>query len=196
MDRDEQMILSLLTALEDEPETTQKDLATQMGVAVGMVNSYLKRVIYKGYVKTKQLERRRLSYLITPTGIQEKARLTYEFLQFSYQFVRRVRLQVLELLRPIAKEGKTRVAFYGSGEMAELAYLALRELKLELVSVIDPSHVGENCLDHVIQDGSGVESLESAQILLVLEPKSSESACKRIVELAKDHQIDIVNYFK
>ena len=51
MDRDEQMILSLLTAIESEPNITQQGLATQLGVAVGLVNSYLKRVIYKGMLK-------------------------------------------------------------------------------------------------------------------------------------------------
>jgi len=45
---------------------TQADLAARLGVAVGSVNWYLKRLINKGHIKVRQMKRRRLRYLITP----------------------------------------------------------------------------------------------------------------------------------
>ena len=170
MDRDEQIILSLLNAIEEEPNTTQKDLATRLGVAVGMVNSYLKRVIYKGYVKTKNLERRRLRYLLTPSGIKEKTRLTYEFLKYSYFFIREVRARVREALRPFVEQGHSRVIFYGSGELAELAYLTVRELGMELVGVVDPANAGRRCIDHDIQDLEWLKNRKSAILLVLVKP--------------------------
>ncbi len=172
MDRDDQMILTLLKAIDDSPETTQKDLATQLGVAVGLVNSYLKRVIYKGYVKTKQLDRRRLKYLITPTGIKEKSRLTYEFLQFSYQYVMEIRRKVKHQLLQYQKEGCKSIILIGSGEVAELSYIAIRELGLDLIAVIDDQQAGERCVDHDIFDMNWLIENGKADILIVLNAKA------------------------
>ena len=61
----------ILNHIEENPDTTQADLATQLGVAVGSVNWYIKRLINKGHVKVTQMQRRRLRYLLTPQGIAE-----------------------------------------------------------------------------------------------------------------------------
>ncbi|RJP27536.1 MAG: winged helix-turn-helix transcriptional regulator [Candidatus Omnitrophota bacterium] len=197
MDRDDQMILSLLTAITDEPETTQKDLSTRLGVAVGLVNSYLKRIIYKGYVKTKQLERRRLRYLLTPKGIKEKSRLTFEFLHYSYQYIREIRRNVKHAVSPFLRDGRKKVIFYGSGEVAELAYLAVRELGLELVSVIDPQHVGKRCVDHTICDLSSLTESGMADVLLVLEsPAQKNSSEVELKRIADDLKMQYVSCFK
>lgn len=172
MDRDDQMILTLLKAIDDSPDTTQKDLATQLGVAVGLVNSYLKRVIYKGYVKTKQLDRRRLKYLITPTGIKEKSRLTFEFLQYSYQYVMEIRRKVKHELLSLQKNGCKSVILIGSGEVAELSYIAIRELGLDLVAIVDEHFAGERCVDHEILDMNWLQSEGAADVLIVLNAKS------------------------
>ncbi|HXV99233.1 MAG TPA: winged helix-turn-helix transcriptional regulator, partial [Anaerolineae bacterium] len=73
--------LEILNHIEENPDTTQADLATQLGVAVGSVNWYLKRLITKGYIKVTQMQRRRLRYLLTPKGLAEKAHLTTSFMQ-------------------------------------------------------------------------------------------------------------------
>ncbi|HQH73353.1 MAG TPA: winged helix-turn-helix transcriptional regulator [bacterium] len=176
MDHDEQMILNLLAAIEDKPNTTQKDLATRLGVAVGVVNSYLKRVIYKGYVKTKSLQRRRLRYLLTPSGIKEKTRLTYEFLQYSYVYIREIRRRTREALEPFGQQGRKRVVFYGSGEVAELAYLAVRELGMDLVAVIDPGEAGKYCVEHRIEPLAWLEKRDAFDVILDLKPPKEQNA--------------------
>ncbi len=183
MERDEQLILDLLAAIEDEPNTTQKNLATRLGVAVGVVNSYLKRVIYKGYVKTKSLQRRRLRYLLTPSGIKEKTRLTYEFLEYSYIYIREMRSKTRDILTPFLRQGKKRVVFHGSSEPAELAYLAVRELGMELVAVLDPDRVHNHCVDHEIQDFSWFKKKIPFDVLLDLT--QSGNSTERILELKK-----------
>ncbi|MBN2325517.1 MAG: winged helix-turn-helix transcriptional regulator [Candidatus Omnitrophica bacterium] len=194
MDRDEQMILNLLSAIEENPNTTQKDLATRLGVAVGVVNSYLKRVIYKGYVKTKSLQRRRLRYLLTPSGIKEKTRLTYEFLQYSYVYIREIRRKTRALLEPYAAQGKRRVIFYGAGEAAELAYLAVRELGMHLEAIVDEDHVNERCIDHVIQDLSWIHNNGSADVLLVIKSvDEKEELSARIQTITEKNQIELIS---
>ena len=73
----------ILSHIEENPDITQAYLATKLGIAVGSVNWYIKRLINKGYVKVTRMQRRRLRYLLTSKGITEKTRLTKEFMQMS-----------------------------------------------------------------------------------------------------------------
>jgi DNA-binding MarR family transcriptional regulator len=193
MDREEQMILNLLAVIENEPDTTQKGLAGKLGVAVGVVNSYLKRVIYKGYVKTKSLQRRRLRYLLTPSGIKEKSRLTYEFLQYSYVYIRDVRRKSHDALAPLVKQGKNRIVFYGSGERAELAYITVRELGMELIGIVDQDCVGKRCIDQTIRDLEWLTGECDADVMLILNNSANESELHQIIEgAAKKKAMDVI----
>src|SRR6185436_6555474 len=76
------------------------------------------------------------SYLITPRGIVEKARLTYEFMDYSLQLYGEVRQHLRDRLQECAAADR-RVAIFGRGEAAELAYLSLKESGLEPVAIFD-----------------------------------------------------------
>ncbi len=102
--------LRILEALEEQPDTTQAGLAAQLGVAVGTVNWYLKRLIKKGYVKTKQLERRNLKYFVTPSGLALKARLTKEYMEASLRVYRELRQAAKEILDRVNEGGYETVA--------------------------------------------------------------------------------------
>jgi nitrogenase molybdenum-iron protein alpha/beta subunit len=93
-------------------------------------------MIHKGYIKVVNVQPNRISYLITPRGIAEKARLTYEFMDYSLHLYGEVRQHLRDAMQDCAAAGK-RVAIYGSGEAAELAYLSLKESGLDPVAVFD-----------------------------------------------------------
>src|SRR4030095_3720338 len=93
----------------------------------------------KGYVKAVNARSNRLRYLLTPTGIAEKTRLTYEFMEYSLSLYGQVRQHLRTVLESAVRENRRRVALYGTGEAAELAYLSINELGLELVAVFDGS---------------------------------------------------------
>jgi len=132
--------LEILTAISEGHPLTQRDLAERMGVALGLANLYLKRLARKGYIKIidfprKPAARKRLRYLLTPQGISEKTRLTYEHVAYSLSLYRRARHALREALGELASSGLKRIALYGTGEAAELAYLTLKEFGLEPVGV-------------------------------------------------------------
>ena len=79
MDVESHRDLRLLEAVHEDSRVTQRGLAGKLGIALGLANIYLKRMIHKGYIKCVNVQSNRISYLITPRGIAEKARLTYEF---------------------------------------------------------------------------------------------------------------------
>lgn len=136
MDVEAHRDLRLLEAVHEDSRVTQRGLASKLGIALGLANIYLKRMIHKGYIKCVNVQPNRISYLITPRGIAEKARLTYEFMDYSLHLYGEVRQHLREAMQDCAAAGK-RVAIYGSGEAAELAYLSLKESGLEPVGVFD-----------------------------------------------------------
>jgi DNA-binding MarR family transcriptional regulator len=135
--------LRLLEALEGDHRLTQRNLSTKLGVALGLTNLYLKRLIGKGYIKCVNVRHNRVRYLITPKGVAEKARLTYEFMEYSLRLYRKTREHLRAVLEAGVRDGCRAVAIYGTGEPAELAYLSLKELGLEPVAVFDRASSGE-----------------------------------------------------
>jgi DNA-binding MarR family transcriptional regulator len=135
MDVEARRELTVLDAVARDQHITQRNLAAQLGIALGLTNIYLKRLIRKGYIKCINVQSNRLLYLITPQGIAEKSRLTYEFMDYSLQLYREVRQHLSEVLRPCQDDGAQRIAVFGTGEAAELAYLSLREQGLEPVAI-------------------------------------------------------------
>lgn len=129
--------LLLLTELERNGTVTQRSLATKLGVALGLTNLYLKRLARKGYIKITTIPSHRIRYLLTPQGFAEKSRLTYLYMQYSLSHYRDMRARLRETLLRATGNGVKRVVIYGTGELAEMAYLSLREADMTLVGFVD-----------------------------------------------------------
>ena len=102
----------------------------------------VRRCIKKGYVKATGIQKNRVNYLLTPRGITEKTRLTYEYLEYSLFLYRKARTVLRENLERVVESGGQNVVFIGVGEIAEIAYLTLKELGLNLIGVADPRAAG------------------------------------------------------
>jgi DNA-binding MarR family transcriptional regulator len=124
----------LLEAIEENPDATQASLAAQLGVAVGSVNWYLKRLIRKGYVKVTHLQRRRLKYFVTPQGLALKARLTSQYLQASLHVYRELRLAARETLAEVRDAGYIAVHLAGDDEASEIFRLTCLEQGVKAVA--------------------------------------------------------------
>ena len=121
----------LLEALAASPETTQADLAAQVGVAIGTVNWYLKRWSKKGYVKVSRIGRWQWSYLLTPEGIARKATLAAKYVEASLSLYRRTRSEAQRLLVEVKLAGYDVVVLTGDGEIAEICRLTCLELGVQ-----------------------------------------------------------------
>jgi len=140
MRRHQERDLEILAAIGEGQPLTQRALTQRLGVALGLTNLYLKRLAKKGLIKitefpNKPSPRKRLRYVLTPKGLVEKSRLTYEYMAYSLGIYRRTRGTLRETLSHLPGNGTKRVALYGTGEAAELAYVTLKELGLEPVGV-------------------------------------------------------------
>ena len=119
--------LRILDALESNPELTQAGLAAQLGVAVGSVNWYLKRLIRKGYVKVTHLQRRKLKYFVTPEGLALKAHLTLQYMKASLRVYRELRQAAQEALAHLRNAGYAAVLAVGQDEAMEIFRLTCLE---------------------------------------------------------------------
>ena len=155
MNRDDARDLEILTAISEGRPLSQRALAERLGIALGLVNLYIRRLSRKGYVKvtefpSKPSARKRLRYLLTAKGLVEKSRLTYEHMAYALRLYQRARQTLRESLSLLPGNGAKRVALCGTGEAAELAYLTLREFGLEPVGVFD-DEVGRTFLGFTVQ---------------------------------------------
>jgi DNA-binding MarR family transcriptional regulator len=143
MDQGSQHELRILTEIASRGDVTQRTIAKDLGIALGLTNLYMKRLVRKGFVKIGGVHPHRLRYLLTPQGIAEKSRLTYEYLQFSLWLYKHTRGELAAMLRQLVDAGFKRYALYGLGEPAELAYLTLRQLGLEPIGIFADQAGGE-----------------------------------------------------
>jgi DNA-binding MarR family transcriptional regulator len=128
LDTDQKLIvLGLLDAVERNPALTQRSISRELGIALGLANAYLRRCVRKGLIKVSQVPSRRYAYFLTPQGFAEKARLTADYLTYSFAFFRRARAQCGDLLDVAARKGQRRIACIGAGDLAEILALVARE---------------------------------------------------------------------
>lgn len=131
--------LGLLAAVESGRAHTQRGLAADLGIALGLVNVYLKRCVKKGLVKVSQAPARRFAYYLTPKGFAEKSRLTGEFLSWSLTFFRMAKDSCAIALDQAQAQGWKRIALAGGGDLADVARICATDRGIEIVAVVDPA---------------------------------------------------------
>jgi len=130
------ILLGVLDAVERDPAVTQRSVARDLNIALGLANAYLRRCVRKGLIKVSQVPRRRYAYYLTPQGFAEKSRLTASYLSHSFSFFRRAREECGQLFAAAARRGHQRLALIGDGDLAEIASLVARDYPVEIVRVV------------------------------------------------------------
>ena len=132
----------ILVAIEAQQQVSQRSLSQRIGIALGLTNFLMRRLVRKGWVRVIRISPTRVRYLLTPEGIAEKARMSRLLLQDSVRFYLTVRDRIHKSLSAAAvasADRASRIVFFGAGEVAEIAYVCLQETTFQLVGVIDES---------------------------------------------------------
>jgi predicted transcriptional regulator len=132
-----EIILELLNVVHENSDLTQRSMAIELGIALGLANTYLKRCVRKGYIKVRQIPSNRYSYYLTPTGFAEKSRLTAEFLSSSFNFFRHAKGQCLESFRYASARNWNRIGLVGVGDLAEVYALCALDHQIDLAGIYD-----------------------------------------------------------
>jgi DNA-binding MarR family transcriptional regulator len=137
----DRILLGLLELVERDGGQSQRRLASELGIALGLVNAYLKRCVKKGLVKVSEAPARRYAYYLTPQGLSQKSRLTIEYLSYSFSFFRQARADCAEMFAAARARGFERVVLFGVSDLAEIARICALESGIEIVAVVDPSAI-------------------------------------------------------
>jgi len=132
---EERILLGVLDAVDRYPAVTQRSIARELGVALGLTNAYLKRCVRKGLIKVSQVPARRYAYYLTPQGFAEKSRLTAAYLSHSLSFFREAREQCAEICAAAVARGQCRILLVGEGDLADIATLVIHEYPIEIVGI-------------------------------------------------------------
>lgn len=133
------IVLGLLESVERNGAQSQRKLASELGIALGLVNAYLKRCVKKGLLKVGAAPARRYAYYLTPQGFAEKSKLTVDYLSYSFTFFRQARADCGQILSAVKARGVRRIALAGASDLAEIVRLCALEGGVEIVAIVDPN---------------------------------------------------------
>ena len=178
---DDHKAFQLLSEVADEQPVSQRELAKRLGIALGLVNSYLKNFVAKGYIRIKNYPQNRYAYLLTPNGMAEKARLAYQHVNYFTSLYTVTRQDYLVLFRELVERGVVQVTFCGVDEVAEIAWLSLQEAGLELAGVMDDNSPSLSFMGREVAAMTR-ESLSTQQPVVITSLKRTGQLRSRLLE--------------
>ena len=171
--------LAMLERLDEQNTLSQRALARKLGVALGLTNSLLKKMVRKGWIKVRRLDAKRLAYLVTPEGMAEKIRLWSLRAEQTLGFYLEARRLVKERLEPLQQQGLRQVGIYGTDNVAELVYLVVKEIGLEPVAVFDDKKVGSDWLGFRVRP---IDSLQADELDAVVLAELHRADMRRFID--------------
>ncbi len=172
----------ILNEISNDRPITQREMAKHLGIAVGLANTYLKRLVRKGYIMVKTMPSNRITYNLTPQGISEKARLTYEYMKYSFQYYKDIRIKFRNVFLEIEKKRLKKIIFYGAGEVAEIAYISLNGLNLDLIYLVDDNKHGSFFFDKQVHENTKLCETKFDRVV-VTAFASREIICGKLKEM-------------
>jgi len=177
--------LKLLEEVSRTPESSQRRLASHLGVAVGVTNVLIKSLARNGYIRMVRVKRRSWIYLLTPSGIARKVQLTFAYVENFLDHYRRIQEILRDEIAALALEPSAKIAIYGQTELSELAFVVLRNFGFTEIDIIDRAEEGEDAGSFL---GIPVKSIHSisiekyTKIVLVAYPVEMESRYRDMIE--------------
>jgi len=166
MDNKDIRTLKFLEEIDNDQTPSQRDLSRKLDVSLGLVNSFIRRLVLKGYLKITTVPKNRIKYILTPKGAAEKTRLTYQYVQYSFEFYRRARKNLQKLFKNLAEQGVKRVVLYGVTDFAEIAYISLHETSIKMGGVLDEKKIGKKFFGSEVISPDILDSLSFDRIII------------------------------
>ena len=171
--------LKILEKLENNGHLTQRDLSKEVGIALGLVNHLLKKMVKKGWINIKNIDAKKIRYLITPEGAREKSSLLYKRVENTIHFYLDAKRVINDKVIHLKNDGVNDVSIYGISNISEVLFIVLKELGLELTCVVDDSKKGKKWFGYEIMGMDDfVKKKDSVLILASFDKSKIDSFCK------------------
>lgn len=179
--------LQILDELSNNDALTQRDLSQRLGIALGLVNSYIKNLVAKGYLTVRNIPSKRYAYYLTPKGFSEKSRLAYDLLQDYTRIYREAKNNYKNLFHRLELDGVKTVLFAGADEVAEFAYITLQDTSLRLAGVVDNELAGEKFFGKDIKPISEIASF-SYDVIVVTSYVRRDQVSHELLQAGADRK--------
>jgi len=184
--------LRLLEELGRNPIISQRELSHKFGIALGVTNACLKRMVRKGLIRIRGFDHRRIGYYLTPKGFVEKSRLTFHLVSGIVQHYSELKQVIGERLLEIQREGMKRIVFYGVSDEMEVAYITLQGVNLKLVGIVedDEKMKPQIIFGYEIEPVSRIKELKP-ECILITSLEESEKKRAKLQKFVNDEEVYI-----
>ncbi len=194
MQPEEQLTLKLLKSVEERSDLSQRHLASELGIALGLVNAYINRCARKGFIRIRGKSPRRYLYFLTPKGFAEKARLSTQYLARSLVFYRLSAEEFRSLFRRFDHNKRTHIALYGFSDLAEIVILVAGvEEHIEITAIYDKES-GQSTF-HQVPVLSDYSDYPKSDLNIVTDLKDPGKKYKELVEQIEVEKIYLPKIF-
>ena len=193
LNRDEGMTLSVLSALDSDRKVTQRSLAAELGIALGLTNSFLKKCVDKGLIKINQIPVNRYSYYLTPRGFAEKTRLTAKYFQSSFSFYRRAKLECAAILNECQKKEKINIILSDYSEFAEIVLIVALSSQINLSGIIGDS--SKNKIKN-IPIKNDIKLFSNYDAILITDMKDASKKYKELTKIVDKDKVILPGILK
>lgn len=178
---EQKVMVHLLSEIERNPSFTQRGLAGELNIALGLMNQYLKRCITKGWIRASQISPRRITYFLTPEGFKEKGHMVKDYLARSMMFFRDARTQCEKAFEYCTAHGWVKIALVGSGDLADIAKLVAS---------------GSNFTLDVVSTHTDLKEYDAVIITDVINPQGVYDSIKNNIHQHRLLTLDILHISK
>ncbi|ETZ07139.1 EPS-associated transcriptional regulator, MarR family [Holospora obtusa F1] len=178
---EQKVMVHLLSEIERNPSFTQRGLAVELDIALGLMNQYLKRCVTKGWVRASQISPRRITYFLTPEGFKEKSHMVKDYLARSMTFFKEARAQCDEVFEQCKAQSWSKIALVGEGDLADIAKLVAS---------------GSEFVLDVVSTQADLKKYDTVIITDVMNPQGTYDAIKHKVEYPRLLTLNLLHISK
>jgi len=181
--------LDTLLEIKDNPSLSQRSLAHKLNISLGLTNAILQNLIHRGWVKAQKMTGRKIFYLITPKGMVQATNFIYDRIRETQHYYQYAKDLLTTYFTNLYDKGVRRAVIYGTGQLAEIAYLSLLDSPLKMHSILTDDSSKKKFLGHevlILPDFSQkISEISNPENLIILSTVSQEENKILITEIKK-----------
>jgi len=167
----------LINIVGGELAANQRDLSRRLNLSLGMTNMVIRRLVTKGYIRIKQLDRRKVEYILTPKGFTEKMRKSVKYTLKTINSIGLIKNNLLNILKPFHDEGIRKFYILGESDLTALIDIVFKENNLSdyiFVHIKDRSKASKDGIILICTEEVQGASLNGQKELNLLESLASQ----------------------
>lgn len=189
--------LNLLQELEKNPVISQRELSHKFGIALGVTNACLKRMVRRGWIRIMNFNHHKIGYYLTPKGFAEKANLTLHLISWTVQHYSTLKEIIGRKLLEMENSGVKHIVFYGISDEMEIAYITLHGVNLKLIGIVEDQEKINRAeiLGFEVKDPREIETLKPDAILItsLTDLDKRKESLRQMVDVTRGRIWDISN---